>query len=240
MRKSQGGKEFALGMPEPEKVELAGVNFAVYNPRRITPEKMAQLKASLIEHGMVLNLVIQKRADDGTERVLVGGHQRVKAMREIYKERGLEPPKHVWATLLDIRDEQAKRLNIALNNIEADFDDFLLGSVLASIRDGLTPERIVAMGFEASDVDELVRQTLSPDEQADDLEGGIGDLSPLPQVPTLSISFGSAEDRDTAKAALKRLAAGGVAPGLAVKAGLEMFEAAGAPAAKRMRRAKAS
>ena len=229
-----------LFVPEPTKVILSKLNFAVYNPRRITKEEMAELKQSLLSHGAVLNLVVQLEADDGTPLVLIGGHQRVRAIRELAKEGRARVPEHVWAVVLDIKDEEAKKLNIALNNIEASFDDFMLGQVLASIRTGLTDADVAGMGFTMPAVDNLIAITLDPSDQADGLEGGLGDLSPLPQVPTLSISFETADDRDAAKAVLKRLAASGVAPGKATMKALEAYEKEGAPGSKRRRRAAAS
>ena len=223
-----------LFVPEPTKVVLVDLNFAIYNPRRITKEELANLKQSLLDHGAVLNLVVQLKADDGTPLVLIGGHQRVRAIRELEKEGKARVPEHVWAVILDVRDAEAKKLNIALNNIEASFDDYLLGQVLATIRDGLTDSDVAGMGFTMPAVDDLIAGSLSNDDHDN------SDASPLPQVPTLSISFETADDRDAAKSVLKRLAASGVAPGKATKLALEQYEKEGAPGSKRRRRPAAA
>ena len=213
------------------KVRLADVNFAVYNPRKITKEKLAELKASLVKHGMVLNLVIQRQADDGTPLVLIGGHQRVRAMRELHKEWNLQPPAACWSTVLDIKDAEAKQLNIALNNIEADFDDHLLGTVLASIRDGITDGDIAAMGFTPAGVDDLIADAMGTGEGDEDKR------RQLPQVPTLSVSFATIADRDSAKGVIKRLAANGIESGKATLEALLRYERAEAPAPRRRRAA---
>ena len=90
---------------------------------------------------------------------------------------------------------------------------------------------IVDASYTLPEVDALVASALG---------GGEGDEHPLPQVPTLSVAFERVEDRDAAKAVLKRLAAAGVNPGTSIKLALEVFEHDGAPGAKRRRRPKAA
>jgi len=96
---------------EPERVNLAEVNPAPYNPRTITEPELDSLKASMMEHGVVLNLVVQREADDGRPLVLIGGHQRVRAARELCASQGWDLPEFPWATVLDVNDRKAKRLN---------------------------------------------------------------------------------------------------------------------------------
>ena len=195
-------KQTSISMPSPQLVEIASLNFASYNPRIMPEREMAALKASMLEHGMVLNLVVQR-----TGMVLIGGHQRVRALRELCKDRRWAVPATAWAMLLDVDDATAKRMNVALNRISGEFDPFKLGDLFAGM-DAMSDEQVLALGFERENVDELIRGTLPPDVQADELTAGIGDLNGLGKVPTLTIDFDSKDERDEVKHALAAMAKG--------------------------------
>jgi len=189
-----------LSMPEPVKVRLADVQFATYNPRVMPAEEMKSLKASLIKHGLVLNLIIQKKGN-----VLIGGHQRVRAMRELCKEKNWPEPEFVWATVLDVPDKVAKQLNIALNKISGEFDPYKLGQMFSSM--SMTADDVLAVGFSSVEIAELVKLTVPPDTaaaaleaQADDDLGGFG------RSITLTVEFATVEARDAMKARLGMIA----------------------------------
>lgn len=186
-----------LRFPQPVEVDLASVNFAPYNPRTISPQQMKALKASLEKHGVVLNLVVQKQG-----MTLIGGHQRVRAVRELCAERGWPPPEKAWATVLDVSDSQAKQLNVALNNIEGEFDPFKLGELFSDIAGSMTIDDIIATGFEPENIDELVRLVAEPEQVADALEEGVGELSTFAKSVTLTVEFETTAARDEAKALL--------------------------------------
>ena len=82
-------KPKGIAVPGQVLLRLSDVNMAVYNPRVMPPEKMRALRASLVKHGFVLNLVVQKRG-----MVLIGGHQRVRAMRELCSFAEWTPARH--------------------------------------------------------------------------------------------------------------------------------------------------
>lgn len=217
-----------LRVPEPEMLELSSVQMAPYNPRTMSAEKMAALKASLLKHGMVLGLVVQRSSEQYGPMVLVGGHQRVRAMREICASRGWALPERVGATVLDVGDADAKQLNVALNNIEGDFDPFKLGELFASVRGSMTAEDVLATGFTQEQVDEMLAATMSPDEQAALLEQNIGDLEGFARSVTLSVEFDTVEQRDEAKTLLSaRAKVSGVKAGAVV---VEAVRALGAGA----------
>jgi len=218
-----------LAWPDPEKVRLAGVQFAPYNPRRMSPERMRQLKASLMKHGMVLNLVVQRRSEAHGESVLIGGHQRITAARELCKERGWPEPEWGWATFKDCSDAVAKQLNVALNNIEGEFDPHLLGLLLADVGD-LAPTDILAMGLGEDNVAQLIRDaSRSPDEQAAELEREAQSLiGGFERSIVLTVDFASLAERDKAKEVLSARAK---AEGR--KAGAVLLEALLAPACLR-------
>ena len=112
---------------------------------------MRALKASLVKHGLVLNLVVQKQG-----LVLIGGHQRVTAMREVCAERGVEMPAQAWATVLDVDDATAKQLNVGLNNIEGEFDHYKLGLMFAEMLPSMTTDDVLATGFEQENIEQMI------------------------------------------------------------------------------------
>lgn len=184
-----------MKIPEPQKVRLTDLNFAVYNPRVMPLEKMAALKASLEKHGLVLNLVVQKKG-----MVIIGGHQRVRAVRELCAENGTPEPEFAWATVLDVDDREARQLNISLNNVEGEFDTFKLGELFSDLLPTMSDEDVLATGFMHDNIEELVRMVGSPDEMAADIEAGISDeLDRAPSQFLLTIEFETREERDEAR-----------------------------------------
>jgi ParB-like chromosome segregation protein Spo0J len=213
-----GGK--GLFVATPVQVELKGLQFAPYNPRTISKEVMAALKASLLKHGMVLSLVVQRRSEKYGDNILIGGHQRVRGMREICAERSWEEPSSVPAVVLDVSDAEAKQLNVSLNNIEGDFDPYKLGEMFRDIRQDMTLDDVLATGFAPVEIDGMIDLLKPPDEAALSLEQGMGDLTGFGASITLSVEFGTVEARDEAKAILK-----GASSGSGQKAGDVMLTA---------------
>lgn len=198
-----------LQWPAPEKLALAGLNYAPYNPRHMPPEKMRALKASLRKHGVVLNLVVQKKSEAHGENVIIGGHQRVLAVRELASELGLPPVEEGWGTVLDVDDATAKQLNVALNNIEGEFDPHRLGEVFRDILPAMTVDDVLATGFRQESLEELIKLAAPVDEQAEELERQAAELglTDFAKSITLSVEFDTVEDRDAAKELLKEAAA---------------------------------
>lgn len=200
-----------LVMHEPVEVDLATIEFAPYNPRLISDQAMKALEASIEKHGVVLNLVVQRWSEEYQKHnVLIGGHQRVRAVRKWCKDRGLPPPARAWAVVLDVDDATAKQLNVSLNNVEGEFDAFKLGELFAGIRNMMTVSDIDATGFSPDQLDELQRLTRPPEELAAELERqaeqSVGGFA---KSVTLSIEFDTVEQRDEAKTILKAMVADG-------------------------------
>ncbi len=211
MKKTSTAKKKAvasgLSVPTPEQVKLADLQFAPYNPRTISKGTMDSLKASMVKHGMVLTLVVQRTSEQYGESILIGGHQRVRAMRELCAERGWPVPVTVPAVVLDVQDPEAKQLNVSLNNIEADFDPHKLGEMFRDIRPTMTMDDVLASGFEPVEIDGMIELLTVPPE-AGKSEGG-EELSGFGASITLSIEFSTVEARDEAKALLKAATANG-------------------------------
>lgn len=99
---------------------------AAYNPRKISKEALKGLQASIERWGVVQDIVVNSR-----NRVVVGGHQRLAAL----KAAGVHDVPVTW---VDLDEAEEKALNVALNNphIAGEFDDSLQ-DLLQSIKDGI-------------------------------------------------------------------------------------------------------
>ena len=197
----------ALFVPHPVSLPIGSIQLAPYNPRFISSEKEAALRASVLKNGMVENLVVQKHSTEfDLDNVLIGGHQRLNAVKTLCIERGWTPPAVLPCVVLDVTDSVAKQLNIALNNDVGEFDPYKLGELFTQIVPDMTIEDILATGFSHEQVMELTQLALSPDEQAGALEDGVGELSQFAKSITLSIEFDTVDERDAVKDTLKKLA----------------------------------
>jgi len=90
------------------KVKISELKQAEYNPRRMTNKQYEDLKNSLEKFGCTIPIVINGD-------VIVGGHQRVRIMRELGAE-------FVPAVRVNLSKEDEKELNIRLNKNSGEFD----------------------------------------------------------------------------------------------------------------------
>lgn len=98
------------------------IKTAKYNPRRISDQQLASLKASIERFGFVDPVIVNDRT--GT---LVGGHQRIKAAKDL----GL---KEVPVVSVNLDEADEKALNVALNKISGEWDLDLLRGVLEDVQ----------------------------------------------------------------------------------------------------------
>ncbi len=91
------------------------------NPRRFSDEESESLTRSIREFGFV-DPVIARREN----KMVIGGHQRLLAARKL----GM---KQVPVVLVDLSEDQAHLLNLALNRISGSFDQELLARFLADL-----------------------------------------------------------------------------------------------------------
>jgi len=87
-----------------ESMALADLAPAPYNPRTISSESLAGLRASVERFGLVEPIVWNRR----TGRV-VGGHQRLKALQQLGET-------ETQVVVVDLEEAEEKALNVALNN----------------------------------------------------------------------------------------------------------------------------
>lgn len=100
------------------------INEASYNPRKITEDELAALKASIKKFGLVEPAVYNKRTS-----TLVGGHQRLRAAKELgYNEYPVFE--------VDLSEIEEKALNVALNSHVSmgKFDTEMLSEILEEIK----------------------------------------------------------------------------------------------------------
>jgi len=91
------------------------------NPRRISDEELESLTRSIREFGLI-DPIIARRED----KTVIGGHQRLLAARKL----GM---KQVPVVLVDLSEDQAHLLNLALNRISGTWDQELLAHLLADL-----------------------------------------------------------------------------------------------------------
>jgi len=119
---------------------------AKYNPREISEESLDRLVELLRLHGCVEPVVV----NGANGNTIVGGHQRFKAAKRLkWKE--------MPCVILDLTDEQEKKLNIALNNPAAQgrYDPEKLSALLASLEAG-SLDLNASMGFSDEEYERIV------------------------------------------------------------------------------------
>lgn len=121
---------------------------ADYNPRRISDAQLTKLRESLSEYGQVQEIVVNTYP--GREGVIVGGHQRLKAMR-------LEDFDEAEVKWVHVPLEREKVLNLALNRISGDWDPAMLAQVIHDLAEDDEAEDLLgATGFEDDEVTKLL------------------------------------------------------------------------------------
>ena len=145
-----------------QNVDPAKLTPADYNPRTISEHQAEALKRSLDRWGFVEPIVANKR----TGRI-VGGHQRLDGALALALP---SVPVH-W---IDVDESSEKALNIALNKISGDWDEDLLGKLLADLeRDG---QDLEDLGFDADELQEII-DAAAPEPVLS------GDLDDVPEPP---------------------------------------------------------
>ena len=119
---------------------------ADYNPRKISDKDFKQLKKSLETFQCVEPIVVNQF--EGREDVIVGGHQRLKAMESLgWSE---VPTVEVY---LDLDEE--KELNVRLNKNTGEFDFELLTDLFDT-------DKLEEIGFELDELPEITEDLTEP------------------------------------------------------------------------------
>ena len=93
------------------------------NPRRISDDELESLTRSIREFGLIDPIIARRE-----NKVVIGGHQRLLAARKL----GI---KKVPVVLVDLSEDQAHLLNLALNKISGSWDQELLARLLADLNE---------------------------------------------------------------------------------------------------------
>jgi hypothetical protein len=136
--------------------------------------------------------------------VIIGGHQRLRAVREICIEDNVAQPE-LPCIVLDIGDRRAKMLNTALNAERGVADAKLLGEMLESIHheSPIVLEERMAMGFDdEEDLRKFLKLSEPPRIETDD-------PPVFGRSVTLSLEFDGVKERDAVRQKLVELAEAG-------------------------------
>ena len=150
-----------------QQIDPAKLTPADYNPRKISDHQAEALKRSLDRWGFVEPIVANKR----TGRI-VGGHQRLDGALALALP---EVPVH-W---IDVDESSEKALNIALNKISGDWDNALLGTLLAELEQG--GQDLEDLGFDPDELQAII-DAAAPEPEL------TGDLDAIPEPPAVPIT----------------------------------------------------
>jgi ParB-like chromosome segregation protein Spo0J len=117
-----------------ETKKIQDLEFYDKNPRTINETNAEDLRNSIERFGLCELIVVN------TNNVIIGGHQRVRIMRELgYTEAEVLVPDS------ELTEKEVSELNIRLNKIDGDWDD----DILANLWD---PSDLIEFGFTADDL----------------------------------------------------------------------------------------
>jgi ParB-like chromosome segregation protein Spo0J len=136
-----------------EQMDPRKLNPSAYNPRKISAKKMALLRRSIAKFGFVDPAQVQRKGDR-----IIGGHQRVAAAI-------LENLKTVPIVRLDVDDNAAKLLNLALNAEYGTVDVPKLSFLLRELK--IAGAEMELTGYEAAEIEELTADTKAVFEEID-------------------------------------------------------------------------
>jgi hypothetical protein len=136
---------------------------APYNPRRITDEARARLKAKIQKVGLVTPLVWNRRTGH-----LVGGHQRLSILDELEGRKDYR----LRVSVVDVDEREERALNVFLNNqaSQGEWD----AKALAEIAKEFQGDDLTDLGFVAGEIDFLGVGSDSA-ETGDEAGGDTGD-----------------------------------------------------------------
>jgi len=115
------------------------------NPRIMPEAEMRKLVRSIETFGLVEPLVVRR-----SDNLVIGGHQRLEAGKAL----GLTK---VPVVFVDVTEEEAKALNLALNKIQGQWDLPKLGELLDELRE-LPDFDVTLTGFDSGEIDDLLAE----------------------------------------------------------------------------------
>jgi ParB-like chromosome segregation protein Spo0J len=134
-----------------EHVPIDMLKESEWNPNKEDRQTFDALKASIRRNGLVDPLIVRK-ADNS----IIGGHHRLYAVRELMAEGWKLPGGTVPVIYVDISEDEAKRLNLALNKITGEPNLDKLGELLRELRDVSDADDLAATGYSPQEIEDLV------------------------------------------------------------------------------------
>ena len=137
-----------VGTPPPPltivQVPIGDLRPDPFNPRRISDDELNALTRSIQQFGLVDPIIARLQ-----DMSVIGGHQRLVAARRL----GVET---VPVVSLDITQDDARLLNVALNKISGSWDEELLARLLAELQD--VPDVDISLsGFGEDEIAKLLK-----------------------------------------------------------------------------------
>lgn len=123
-------KENKIKQPQQITIKRSEINFAHYNPRKISNEARMQLKANLKRIGLLGGIVWNKTTGN-----LVSGHQRVSVMDDVNKYEDGHNDYEIRVEVVELDEKTEKEQNIFMNNrsVQGEFDTDMLETMLSDI-----------------------------------------------------------------------------------------------------------
>lgn len=129
-----------------EKIKIDKLKLAEYNPRiNLKPEdeKYQNIKKSIEEFGYVDPIIVN------SDMTVIGGHQRLKILKELgYKE--------VECSIVEVNKKIEKKMNIALNNNNGEWDNQKLQSLIQELMGEF--DNLQSTGFSQEELEEFFRE----------------------------------------------------------------------------------
>jgi len=138
-----------------------------HNPRQMPEAEMQALMASLSEFGFVDPVLVRKG-----DRMVIGGHQRLEAAKRL----GMTD---VPVVELDLTDEQARALNVALNRISGEWDVPKLHELLEALPDDLA----ALTGFDEKQMRKIAAEADAAIRAMREQQDGLDEIPDVPDEP---------------------------------------------------------
>ena len=126
-----------------EQVPVDDLRLDPTNPRRISDAQLESLTHSIQRFGLVDPIIARRNGQ------VIGGHQRLIAARRLGHD-------IVPVVYVELSDEQARLLGLALNRISGDWDNQLLARLLSDLQEAPDVDISLA-GFEDDEIQKLLK-----------------------------------------------------------------------------------
>lgn len=149
---------------EIQKIDINKLIPATYNPRKdLKPndEEYIKIKNSIINFGYVEPIIINK------DFTVVGGHQRLKVLKELNYEK-------IECIVVDLDKTQEKALNIALNKISGEWNTEKLENLLQELLQENFDVNLT--GFDSEEIDNILNEYLDTEEDEFDIDEAINEI----------------------------------------------------------------